>query len=149
VEKYYGLPIKFSDVFKKTQLKRVNIYESIGFNIRLILRSHFGENRFDYSYGCEVWERDFEVINSNSVWGEELSRSIRDTLTKHEKRLINPRVEIKISEEEFKSNSGESIMHRVKRKIEVIVRGNFFKTNEDFRITEVLYISPLSIEEGS
>ena len=148
MDNYYGLPVRFSEVFKKKQLKRVNIYDSIGFNIRLILRSHFGENRFDYSYGCEVWERDFEIINSNSAWGEELAKSIRETLIKHEGRLINPKVEIKISEEEFKSNRGDDITHRVKRKIEVIVRGNFFKTNEPFRITEVLYISPLSIEES-
>jgi phage baseplate assembly protein W len=146
---HYGLPIKFSEILKKKQLRRVSFIESIGFNIRLILRSHYGENRFDYSYGCEVWERDFEVIANQSVWGEELARSIRETLIAHEKRILNTKVEVKISEEEFKSSKGDEVMLRVKRKIEVIIRGNMYNTNEPFRITEVLYISPLSIEEGS
>lgn len=148
-EQYYGLPLKFSDVFKKKELIRVDdVKQSIGFNVRLILRSHFGENRFDYSYGCSVWDRDFEVIDSHSAWSEELSQSIRDTLVLHEKRMQNIKVDTKISEQEFTSGTGNNIIHRVKRKITVIIYFNYYLTNEAWTLTEVLYISPLSVEEA-
>ena len=146
-ELYYGLPVKFSDLFKKKQLPKVIVFESIVFNIRLILWSHFGENRFDESYGCSVWDQDFEVVYSDNVWKEQLSISIRDTLTKHEKRLSNIRVEATIGEQEFKNSKGETIVHRVKRKIELKIQGNFYLTNELFTTREVLFISPLSIEQ--
>lgn len=147
-DEYYGLPLTFSDVLKKKQLEKVDIKKSIGFNVRLILRSHFGENRFDYSYGCAVWDRDFEVISSNSSWSEELSKSIRETLVNHEKRMQNVKVQVKIGEEEFITGKGENAIHRVKRKIEVVMGFNHYLTNEFYTLTEVLYISPLSIEEA-
>lgn len=146
-EDYYGLPIKFSDIFKKKQLRKVDIYESICFNIRLILTSHFGENRFDETYGCEVWERDFEIVVSDNFWKEQLSQSIQATISKHEKRLLNVKVQANVGEEEFKSGKGADTIVRVKRKIQLIIRGNLRTTNQPFQLREVLYISPLSIEQ--
>ena len=124
MDEYYGLPLKFSDIFKKKELRQVSEFDSIGFNVRLILRSHYGENRFDYSYGCEVWERDFEVIENSSKWSKELSKSIRETLLKHEKRMQNTKVIVRISEEEFKADDKEESFFRVKRKIEVKIKFN-------------------------
>lgn len=144
--KYYGLPIRFSDVFNKKELNRVDEFDSIGFNIRLILRSQFGDNRFDSSYGCEVWEKDFEVIDNNSTWSEELARSIKEVLTNHEKRMKEVRVSVKVGEEEFKSGNADSLIYRVKRKIEVKIGFNFYLTGVYMEYVEKLYISPLSIE---
>lgn len=146
-DEYYALPLQFSDILKKQQLKKVDVFDSICFNIRLILRSHFGENRFDYSYGCAVWERDFEIIQSNTDWCKELSSSIVLALNKHEKRLQNIKAETIISEEEFINTNGDNVTHRIKRKITVKIMGNFYRTNMPFERKEVLYISPLSIEE--
>jgi phage baseplate assembly protein W len=148
MSQYYGLPIKFSAVLNKQQLRRVDVMDSIGFNVRLILRSQFGENRFDSSYGCSVWERDFEIIESHPAWSQELSKSIRDTLLIHEKRMQNIQVEAQISEQEFKSGSGSSTFVRIKRKITVNISFNFYLTNERYTLVEVLYISPLSVEEA-
>ena len=148
MDEYYGLPLKFSDIFKKKELRQVSEFDSIGFNVRLILRSHYGENRFDYSYGCEVWERDFEVIENSSKWSEELSKSIRETLLKHEKRMQNTKVIVRISEEEFKADDKEESFFRVKRKIEVKIKYNYHLTGQEYELTEKLYISPLSIEEA-
>ena len=148
LDEYYGVPLRFSDIFKKKELGKVDVFQSIGFNVRLILRSHFGENRFDYSYGCAVWDRDFEVITSHSSWSEELSKSISETLINHEKRMQNVKVQVKIGEEEFITGTGENRIHRVKRKIEVFISFNYYLTNEFYTLREVLYISPLSVEEG-
>ena len=101
-----------------------------------------------YSYGCAIWERDFEVIDSNSLWSEQLSASIREALITHEKRLQNIKATTTIGEEEFITGKGENIIHRVKRKISVKIMGNFIQTNQEFTMTEVLYISPLSVEEA-
>jgi phage baseplate assembly protein W len=146
-EIYYGLPLKFSDIFKKKELKKVNVFDSIIFNIRLILTSNFGENRFDRSFGCAIWEKDFEITYSDNVWKEELSASIRDTFSIHEKRLLNIKVEAQIGEQEFKTGKGATAIHRIKRKIDLRISGNFYLTGEEFRCREVLYISPLSVEQ--
>ncbi len=148
-DEYYGLPIRFSEVFKKQELPRVNIFESICFNIRLVLTTHFGENRFDYTYGCLVWEQDFENIFSDNQWAEQLAQSIRSTLSEHEKRLLNIRVRVSVGEEEFRTGKDATATFRVKKKIEAKVMGNFYKTNEEFSYTQVLYISPLSFEHAN
>ena len=59
---FYNIPIKFSDLTEKKELAKIGLGESISRLIHLIAITHFGECKFDDTFGCEIWEHDFENI---------------------------------------------------------------------------------------
>ena len=66
--KYYELPINFSSLMQKNnELAACDLKKSIAQNIYLIITSRFRENRFDDSYGCELWDMDFELVHNESL----------------------------------------------------------------------------------
>ena len=94
---YYQIPIKLHNIFKKGDMDKTAIWaESIVRNVHLILITQFGENRFDETYGCAVWEEDFENIYSDSIWNERMSNTIKQTLAKHEPRLSDLSIKVQI-----------------------------------------------------
>ena len=64
-ETYYDLPIRFDLLMQKNrELPTCSLDKSIAQNIFLIITSKFNEHRFDPTYGCEIWETDFELIHN-------------------------------------------------------------------------------------
>jgi hypothetical protein len=77
-----------------------------------------------------------------NLWKDKMSKNIKETLEKYEKRLMNHQVNIELTEEEFvmeKLSTQKKIKHRVDLKL----RANIKKTNEAFVFQETLYISPV------
>jgi len=142
---YYQLPLQLNDLLKKNELKKCDLKLSIAQNIHLILTTHFGEYALDETYGCSVWENDFENIFSTNTWKEKISQSIKGTLSLHEQRLTNVQVKTEIGQEELTVNE-QSHLHSIKRRLEIRVTGNYILTNEPFSFYERLFISPLSFD---
>ena len=72
-------------------------------------------------------------------------KNINDVLEKYEKRLINHKVNIEISQEEF-SHGDQNVIKRIKRRIDITLKANIKKTNEAFQFQEILYISPVWLD---
>jgi len=141
MSEYYRLPINFSDAIAKKEPERCSLSESVAYMCHLITSSHFGEFKHDNSFGCEIWEHDFENIFNSQLYKEQLKKSIQQTIEIHEPRLSGVRADIQI--EQIESRVGN---RRTKSRIRLQINGSLTKTNESFTFKEQFFIGPLSYE---
>jgi hypothetical protein len=138
---FYTLPLRLDKVINRKPLTFCSLQESIAQNLYLLITTDFKELRYDHSYGCSVWEQDFEIL-ANIKWKDTIAGSLEETIRKHEERLNNIRVKVEI--EEYKLQSKEII--RIKRKLIIRINGFIAKTNEKFEFMEQIFIAPFSLE---
>jgi phage baseplate assembly protein W len=136
---YYALPIKPGDLIHKKEQPRISLTESISAWIHLLLVTHFGEFKDDESFGCQIWEHDFENINNSQKFKEEVQKSILHSITAHEPRLTDIRLDLQIEQVEVLLQN-----RRVKIRIGIRIRGTIMKTKEAFTHVESFFIGPLS-----
>ena len=136
---YYNLPLQLVDLIEKKEHPRCTLNESVAMMIHLITTSHFGEYKHDDSFGCEIWEHDFENIGNTQLYKDQLRRSIKQTVETHEPRLSEVWVDIQI--EQIESRVGN---RRIKSRIRLHIKGSLSMTNEPFVFTEQFFIGPLS-----
>jgi predicted component of type VI protein secretion system len=136
---YYSLPLSPGDITRKKELPHVSLRDSIAQWIHLLAVTRFGECRHDETFGCEIWEHDFENIGNSQKYKDELTRSITRTITEQEPRLNNIKVEIQIEQIEIIARQ-----RRIKMRISMKVRGALVMTNEPFVYTENFFVGPLS-----
>lgn len=139
--KYFSLPFNTKQLIQNTQHKTCSIKESIAHYIHLITTSYFGECTFDDSFGCSIWDVDFDNLSSVNKVKSIISESLFNSLKRHEKRLTKVQIEIGIKQEEIATTKDSSI---VKKKVSIGIKGKVKKTNEDFVYREYFYIGPLS-----
>ncbi|OAB78749.1 GPW/gp25 family protein [Cochleicola gelatinilyticus] len=140
-KKYYSLPLKASDFISNKEHKTCNINESIAHHIHLITTSYFGECTFDDTFGCSIWEIDFDNLKTTNKLRGLIKESLVDSLVRHERRLAKIQVKVSIKQEEIFIRKGDNI---IKKRVDINVIGKVKKTNEDFSYVEYFYIGPLS-----
>ena len=109
--------------------------------IHLITTTEYNEVLHDPEFGSDIWQYDFENIYNPHSFKEELKRSIRNSLKKNEKRLVDVRVDLQIEQVEITTRV---INKRIKTRIRLVVNGIIDKTNESFNHQEMFFIGPLS-----
>ena len=110
--KYYSLPIELDNLIEPErddsgqlrasdlQLKKTDdLKKSIDEHIELILTTHYGEYKYNRSYGFIIWDLEFENMeiekfNTHINPKRDIENSIKKTLTLFEPRLKNVNVEI-------------------------------------------------------
>jgi phage baseplate assembly protein W len=142
---YYQLPLDFTKLAQKNtdEIKLCSVEKSIAQNIYLMITSRYKERRFDETFGCEVWDIDFEMVNTQN-WLEKVKASILTCVAKHEPRLYAVEVEIAISQEETtfwsKNTTG------IKKKLTITVNGKIKQTGANFPFKTNMYLSPISLD---
>jgi phage baseplate assembly protein W len=63
---YYKIPLKLSGLLEGNELPTIDLRDSISSTLELIIMTRFGEHRHDPSFGCEIWDLDFELIVSET-----------------------------------------------------------------------------------
>jgi len=145
VQNFYKIPINFSLLTQRNkELTRCELLQSIAQNIYIIITSKFQEHRFDDTYGCELWDMDFELITNENLWLERIRKSIHTSVEKYEKRLDEIIVNIKILQEEMEGKSRNS--KTIKKKLEMRIEGRIQLTGEDYYSEMNIYLSPLSLD---
>jgi phage baseplate assembly protein W len=145
MSRYYELPIRFSRLMERNQeLPTCDLKKSIAQNIFLIISSRFNEHRFDPTYGCELWDRDFELIANRLVWQEQIGISITRSLVQHEARLEAIKVDTEVTEEPYQNPVTK--LRIVKKRLNVTIKGKITQTGEDFHFSTQLFMSPISID---
>lgn len=139
--KYYKLPLNATSFIKNRSVETASIEESIANYIHLIMTTRFGECNFDSSFGCAVWDVDFNNISSDNKLRVIVSDSLVKSLKKYETRLSNLEFDVNIEQEEINIKREKS---RIKKSVHILVKGVVKKTNEDFSYREHFYIAPLS-----
>ena len=145
MHRYYTQPISFITLKTGGEHPKCNLQQSIALRIHLILITSFNEFRYDDKFGCLIWDCDFENIPNVTAWKDRMSKAIKVVVEKFELRLRNHQVNVEITEEEFIQN-GTTLLKKVKRRVDVIVRGNLKTTNEQFFFKEIMYISPVWVD---
>lgn len=141
-QQYYKLPVDFSRILQKQDLPDVNLEESVGQHIQLLITTVLGENKDDPQYGCQLWDNDFDIRASNNEVKEQVELSIRASINRYEKRLTQTRVVAQISQEELMGVSAK----KVKKKIKVTVTGVLARNKTEFHYNSFFYVSPLSYD---
>ena len=137
---YYKLPIDFEGLMKKQDLAKIALEDSISQSIFTLMTTVFGECKFDETYGCELWDTDFDLLKSDDELKVFVAKSLKNSIIQHEKRIFLQDIEIKISEQ----NLGEINKKRIKKKVLVSVRAIVLETNRPYVYKNSFFVSPLS-----
>lgn len=141
---YYKLPLDFGKLIQKKRPDLCNLEESIRQHIHLIIKTHYHEYRYDSNYGCYIWDKDFDNIQSVSKWRDELEDLVLQSLNAYEKRLTNINVSIKIDEPEVINPQTKKAV-RPQKRITISIKGTVSQTNQPLQHTEYMFFSPLSL----
>lgn len=141
MKNYFTIPIKANKLITQEEHDTCDLKQSIVYHIHLINTSYFGECSFDESYGCTIWDIDFDNLSSSNKVKEMIRESLIESLKKHEKRLSKIVIEVNIKQEEIPSLKNGIT---VKKKVTLQIKGKIKKTDEDFHYNEYFYIGPLS-----
>lgn len=167
VHQYYELPLNFktlmqplnlqeapdedevpkggkANVRRKREMATCDLKKSIAQNIYLIITSKYKENRFDETYGCELWDMDFELVSNENMWLERIRKSIYVSVVKHETRLYDVSVEIDITMDEKVASLKSTIS--VKKRLSIFLNAFISQTGEPFPFSTNIYLSPLSLD---
>ena len=139
ISDYYSLPLQLNLISQKKEHPKCSLAESVAEMLRLISITYFGECKHDESFGCEIWEHDFENIANTQIYREQLVHSIKHTIEKQEPRITNVRVDVQIEQIDYKL-----FQRRIKSRITLKVLGTLVLTNESFTYKDQFFIGPLS-----
>ncbi|CAL1517090.1 hypothetical protein MMC2321_00821 [Chitinophaga sp. MM2321] len=132
----------FSQILQKKDMAAVTLEESVSQHIHLLITTVLGENKDDPDYGCEWWDRDFDIKASNNEVKEQIETAVKLAVTRYEKRLGQIRVVAAVNQEELML----APVHKMKKKIRVTISGTLTKNNNSFQYSSYFYISPLSYD---
>jgi phage baseplate assembly protein W len=141
---YYKIPLQLNTVMEGNELPSADLSHSISKNLQLIITTRFGEHRSDETFGCEIWDLDFELIVSASLWEEKLRKSLYRSVSTHERRLTNIEINIGITDME-KFNVMKQFTE-IKKRVDIHITGIIHKTGEPFHFRTNMFLSPLSLD---
>ena len=141
---YYKIPLKLTAAMEGNELLACDLDTSIQKSLELIIMTKFGEHRSDPTFGCEIWNLDFELIVSARLWEERLRQSLMNSIVTHEYRLTSVEIAIAITDIE-KFNLLKQFTE-IKKRVDIQVTGSIKKTGEPFTFHTNLFLSPLSID---
>jgi phage baseplate assembly protein W len=139
IANYYKLPLQLNRISRKEEHPKCNLADSVAAMVHLISVTYFGECKHDESFGCEIWEHDFENIVNTQTYRDQLKDSIKQTIQEQEPRLSNIWVDVQIEQIENKL-----FQRRIKSRIQLKVEGTLTLTNEPFLHIDQFFIGPLS-----
>ena len=141
---YYKTPFQFKTVMDGHELATCDLMTSVTKNLELIIMTRFGEHRSNPSFGCEIWDLDFELIVSARLWEEKLRQSLLRSITTHESRLSDIDITVAITDIE-KFNDFRRFVE-IKKRVEIQIAGVLRKTGEAVNFRTNLFLSPLSVD---
>lgn len=141
---YYKMPLKLTAAMEGSELPLCDLESSVQKSLELIIMTKFGEHRSDPTFGCEIWNLDFELIVSARLWEEKLRQSLMTSITTHEYRLTNVEIGVSITDME-KYNVLKQFIE-IKKRVDIRVTGSIKKTGEPFSFHTNLFLSPLSVD---
>ena len=141
---YYTIPLQLGEVMKGNEMPACDLVQSITKNLELLITTRFGEHRSDPSFGCEIWELDFELIVSAALWEEKLRQSLMKSISAHEHRLSD--IDITVSVTDTERLNVLKQFTEIKKRVNISLSATIHKTGEPFQFRTNMFLSPLSME---
>ena len=114
---------------------------SIAQMLHLLLHTRYGELRSDRSFGCRIWDLEFDHSISHSHWITHLCESLEEAIRQHEPRLKAPRVSVQLQKVE---QPIQPLPEDYQRLAIVTVQATLGETEEPFRFSTKLHLGQLS-----
>ena len=140
---YYRLPIRLGTLMASQELPTCGVGVSIAQVLYLLLHSQYGELRSDRSFGCKIWDIEFDRTISHSRWVDHLSESMVAAIQQHETRLRNPEVTVQFLPVEHRI---EPLPEEFRRLVIVTINAILRETEEPFRFSTQLHLGQLSAQ---
>lgn len=137
---FYKLPINFNDIIQKKELEKTSIEHSIAQQIILLATTTFGECKFDETYGSKIWEIDFDLLMNENTLKEIISKTMRESLFLHERRIKVNELKVDLSETIYIVDD----VSRAKKKVDIIIEAIIKSTNRNFDFRGYFFVGPLS-----
>jgi phage baseplate assembly protein W len=138
---FYRLPIRFGPLMAGREMPTCSVGVSIAQGLHLLLHTRYGELRSDRSFGCRIWDLEFDRTISNTGWMEELCDSLEAAIRQHEPRLKAPRVTANLQKIDHQQ---EPLSEDFRRLATVTVQAILIETEEPFRFSTQLHLGQLS-----
>ena len=140
-QEFYSLPLLLDQVILKKEHPGCSLVQSVAQQLHMILTTSFGEFQPNESFGCAIWDLDFDNITSAHKLKEFIRQSLLKSIQEHERRLENVRVELVVRQEQLVAAAASPI---VKKGMEITITGLLRFTNERFIYTDSFFVGPLS-----
>lgn len=138
---YYSLPLRLDKVLRGDTHDKCSLKESISQHIHLIITTAFGEMQHDDSYGCSIWDSDFDNLTATNKIRENIKLSIQQSVIKYEPRLEGIKVELYIKDQELVTKVNG---RQVKKRLDVQLTATNKITSEKFIYQDHFFTGPLS-----
>jgi phage baseplate assembly protein W len=139
---YYSLPLALNQLTGKHDLPKCSLKQSVNQHLYLILTTSFDEFKCDPSFGCAIWDNDFDNVTSGHKVKENIRQSLLQSIQQYEKRISGVRVELMIVQEELPDSRGAT--RRVKKKIDITISSILKLTNEKHIYRDSFFLGPYS-----
>ncbi|HSD07163.1 GPW/gp25 family protein [Flavobacterium sp.] len=137
---FYKLPIDFNGIIQKKELEKTSIEHSIAQQIILLATTTFGECKFDETFGSRIWEIDFDLLMNENTLKEIISKTMKQSLLFHEKRIKINELMVELSETMYVVDD----VNRAKKKVDIIIEATIKSTNRNFDFRGYFFVGPLS-----
>lgn len=137
---YYKTPIDFASIMDERETEKVSVEQSINQHLFMIVTTPLGRCKFDEGFGTEIFEVDFDLPRSDNSVKEFIARTAKESIIKHEKRLLLEDIEVSVKNADIKRTNRQ----RVKKKVIVSVTGLIKETDRPFFFHQSFFIGPLS-----
>lgn len=140
MRQYYSVPFSFADLLgrKPREVYSCTLQESIQQNISLIIGTKLQECRYDFEYGCAVWEADFVVPSNINIWKEEIKATLETAILRYEERIDA------IRQFTLKVEGDKQMGRRNHQVVQFYIQGSIKGTGQQFQFSDNLYFSPYS-----
>ena len=145
MSRYLTLPINAALLISKQEHPTCDLKQSIAQKLHLITTTYYDECKFDDSFGCPIWENDFETIPSVNIWKDKTAKLVEEVIQKHEPRLSNVKVNLGMMQEEFIEQESK-LAKQIKKRIELKIIATIEETSEPFEFNTFFYFSPISFD---
>ena len=139
-QSFYKLPLRLDQIIRKQKQETCNLRHSVAQNLHLIISTYRGESAYSDDYGCSLWDEEFN-IQLNSRWKEMLVESLQRAVGLFEKRLEPEEIKVVLLEQNEPSGPGN---FRIRKCLNIEIKGFLKKINEPFHFRDSIYISPLA-----
>lgn len=139
---YLKLPLRFKSVFQRNTLAVCSLKDSIARNLHLLITTSVEENKQNLEYGSSFWDNDYDIHMSNDSRKQIILENVKKQINLFEKRIINVSVDVTVKQAVFHGNNNPEL----KRRIEIIVKGNLARSNENFGFQTGFFIGPLTFD---
>ena len=142
MKEYLRLPLRFENVFQRSTLAVCSLKDSIARNLHLLITTSVEENKQNLEYGTAFWDNDYDIHLTNDSRREIILNNVKKQISSFEKRLLHVVVDVTVKQAVFHGNANPEL----KRRIEIIVKGNLARSNESFTFQTGFFIGPLAFD---